>query len=61
MTALYEFTQKKTPVSVFMSNGFKMKGVILEEEPEYIVIREIGCSGRSILFKNQISTIKEIE
>lgn len=60
MTALRSIIEKKVPVKVFMSNGFQMNGILLEEEPEYVVMKEEGLLNNSLLFKNQISTIREM-
>lgn len=54
-TYIEEAIHAKTPMSVFMVNGFQMRGVIVHEDDDYIVINSDGK--RKMLYKHAISTI----
>lgn len=45
-------------VVVFITNGFQMRGVIVDNKPEYIVLAD--SKSDCMIYKHAISTIKPL-
>lgn len=56
---LDEITEQKVPVTVFLMNGFQIRGMILDHDDAVLVLE--ADSKQQIVYKHAISTIIPFE
>lgn len=57
-TYLQRLIENETPVTIFIMNGFVMKGVITGDD-EYAIRFQDETNGEMMVYKQAISTIRE--
>ena len=55
---LDEIVEEKTPVVVFLMNGFQLRGTVLDHDDAVVVVENEGK--QQMVFKHAISTVSPI-
>jgi len=52
---LNQLRTKRSPVSVFLTNGYKIRGIVVGFDP-YVIVMDVG-GAQNVVYKHAISTI----